>query len=292
MTLTATRTPDLLDRLAPGGFVLLWSTGFIGAKFGLPYAAPMVFLAWRFLFAAGLLGGLALLAGVARPERPIAYLHAAVAGLLIQGAYLGGVFEAISHGMPAGISAMIVSLQPLLTGALVGLVLRERVSPRQWLGLALGLVGVALVLWEKLSLAGLGPVPVGFALAALVGITAGTLYQKRFGGSLDARANSAIQYAVCAALFWILAPIEGLEVAWTGSFVFALGWLTLALSCGAIMLFLILIERGSAARVASLMYLVPPVTALIAFLMFGEQLGLLALAGLAVIAVGVALVNR
>ncbi|EKV29831.1 Permease of the drug/metabolite transporter (DMT) superfamily [Caenispirillum salinarum AK4] len=284
-------------RVMPGLFVLLWSTGFIGAKFGLPYVEPFTFLAVRFLLALVLLAPLAWAARAAWPKSPAALGHQAVTGTLVHAVYLGGVFWAIDHGLSAGVAALIVGLQPLLTAVAVGPLLGERVSARQWLGLVLGLTGVAMVVGEKLGfagtagLAGLEPIALTGAVLALLGITAGTLYQKRFGGSTDLRAATFVQYAAAAVVMGVASlALETGEIQWTGEFVFALGWLTLVLSLGAISLLMTLIRLGEAARVASLFYLVPPVTAVTAWALFGETLGALALAGMAVAVVGVALV--
>jgi drug/metabolite transporter (DMT)-like permease len=191
------------------------------------------------------------------------------------------------------VAALIVGLQPLLTAAASGRIFGEQVSRRQWLGLTLGLCGVLLVVWENLSLRAGYLTGVALCVAALVGITIGTLYQKRFCGGMDLRSGTAIQYAATSlgllAFAW---PLETMQVRWTGEFLFALAWLGLVLSVGAVFLLYVLIRRGAAAQVASLFYLVPPATAIIAYLMFDERLGMLALAGMVVTATGVALVNR
>lgn len=276
----------------PGLFVLLWSTGFIGAKFGLPYAEPMTFLVLRFAIVTALL---AVFAGLTRAPWPRGFrqaAHIAIAGLLLHGVYLGGVFASIFHGVPAGISALIVGIQPLLVAAAAGPVLGERVTARQWLGLILGLSGVILVVWTKLDL-GVGTLW-GYALSviALVGITTGTLYQKKFCPSIDLRSGTAIQFAATTVMLVPFALLfETRQVQWTGEFLFALGWLCIVLSLGAITLLFILIRRGAAAKVSSLFFLVPPCTALVAWPLFGEQLSPLALAGMAATMAGVALVN-
>lgn len=289
---TPTRAADRAAGLIPAAFVLLWSTGFIGAKYGLPHAEPMTFLAVRMVIVTGLLGLAALVMRAPWPASWAMAGHIAVAGLLVHGVYLGGVFAAIASGLPAGTSALVVGLQPILTAVLVGPLLGERLGRRQWAGLALGFAGVMLVVWEKTALReGMEP---GLALSALalLGITAGTLYQKRFCAGLDLRTGATIQYAASAVAFTTLALLleEG-RIAWTGEFVFALAWLCLALSVGAVLLLFALIRRGSASGVASLFYLVPAVTAAVAFLMFGEALGTLALVGMGLTAAGVALVN-
>jgi drug/metabolite transporter (DMT)-like permease len=279
-------------KLMPGLFVLLWSTGFIGAKFGLPYVEPLTFLLIRLSTVAAVLGLVGLALRAPWPKRPVDVVHVCVAGILVHGVYLGGVFEAIALGLPAGVSALVVGLQPLLTAMLVGPLLGERVSGRQWAGFALGLAGVLLVVWEKLALEPGYGTGLALSVVSLLAITIGTLYQKRFCSGMDLRTGTAIQYAATSALLLPLAlALETMEVHWTGEFVFALAWLSLVLSVGAVFLLFALIRRGAAARVASLFYLVPPVTALTAWAMFDERLGLPALAGMTLAAVGVALVN-
>jgi len=277
----------------PALFVVLWSTGFIGARLGLPHAGPLTFLALRYGLAAGLLVLVALATRASWPRRPAEIGHYAVAGLLVHGVYLGGVFIGISLGVEAGVSALIVGLQPLLTAALARVSLGERVAPRQWVGLGLGLLGVALVLARKLG-QGPGDALGGLAcIAALFGITLGTLYQKRFCAGMDLRTGSVVQFIAAGLVTAPLALLfEGFRVAWTGEFVFALLWLVLVLSLGAVSLLYVLIRRGAAAEVASLFFLVPPCTALIAWPLFGERLGPLALIGMALTAAGVALASR
>jgi drug/metabolite transporter (DMT)-like permease len=275
---------------APAVFVVLWSSGFIGAKFGLPYAEPMTFLSIRMVLVVGLLG---LIIALTRPDWPgwLGVLHSAVVGLLVHGAYLGGVFESIDHKLPAGLAALVVSLQPVLTSTLANRLFGERVVLRQWIGLILGIVGVYLVVHERTE----GTFPplawVG-ATVALIGITIGTLYQKRFGGGIDWRTGFLMQYAAAAALFAIGAfGFETRTVQWTGEFVLALIWLVFVLSFGAIWLLYFLIRRQAATRVISLFYLTPPFTALMAWALFDERLAPLALLGMMVCVVGVALVN-
>jgi drug/metabolite transporter (DMT)-like permease len=276
----------------PAAFVVLWSTGFIGAKLGLPYAGPLTFLALRFGLVTAIMLAAALASGAAWPGLRESG-HAAVVGLLIQFTYLGGVFFGISRGVSAGVAALIVGIQPLLTAALAGTLLGDRVTRLQWAGLALGLAGVVFVVWEKVDLSGVQTSGLLAVVGALLGITLGTLYQKRYCGGIDLRSATVLQNAsagvamlACAFLF------EPMRVAWTGEFVFALLWLCLVLSVGATILLLWLIRRGAASRVASLFYLVPPVTAFMAFLLFGETLGIAALAGMGLTMAGVALVNR
>ena len=292
--MTAFRPSALLqDAGVPALFVVLWSTGFLGARLGLPHAGPLTFLALRYGLAAGLLVLVALAMRAPWPRRPAEVGHCAVAGLLVHGVYLGGVFVGISLGVEAGVSALIVGLQPLLTAALAGALLGERVAPRQWAGLGLGLLGVALVLARKLG-QGAGDALGGLAcVAALLGITAGTLYQKRFCAGMDLRSGSVVQFAAAGLATAPLALLfEDTRIAWGGEFVFALLWLVLVLSLGAVSLLYVLIRRGAAAQVASLFFLVPPCTALIAWPLFGETLGPVALVGMALTAAGVALASR
>ncbi|ROR34571.1 DMT family transporter [Inmirania thermothiophila] len=277
--------------LAPALFVLLWSTGFIGAKLGLPDAEPFTFLLLRFLLVTAILAAAALATRAPWPRRPGEIARLAVAGLLIHATYLGGVFAAIHRGLPAGTTALITALQPLLTAVAAGPFLGERVTARQWLGLVLGLAGVALVVGDRAGLGEGDAVAVAWAGLAVLGITAGTLYQKRHGGAMDLRTGSAVQFAASAAAMAVLAPLlETMRIQWSGRFLFALGWLTAVLSLGAISLLMLLIRHGAAARTASLFYLVPPVTALMAWALFGERLGAVALAGMTVAVLGVALV--
>jgi drug/metabolite transporter (DMT)-like permease len=281
---------DFTVYVAPALFVLLWASGFIGAKFGLPYAEPMTFLTVRMTAVVFLLGLIVL---VTRPlwPSPRGALHSAVTGLLVHGCYLGGVFVAIDHKLPAGLAALVVSLQPVLTATLANRFFGEQVILRQWLGLALGLIGVYLVVLGRTE--GAAP-PLAWAAAAvaLVGMTVGTLYQKSFGGGIDWRTGFIIQYAAAGVLFALGAVLfETMQVSWSGEFLFAVVWLVLVLSFGAIWLLYFLIRHQAATRVISLFYLTPPFTALMAWLLFGERLDALALLGMAVCAAGVALVN-
>jgi drug/metabolite transporter (DMT)-like permease len=288
-----TARPEPAAFAAPALFVLLWSSGFIGAKLGLPYAEPLTFLSLRFTCVLALMIPLVLVARAPWPASPRDALHIAVAGVLIQAGYLGGVFSAIHQGMSAGVVALIVGIQPLLTATVAGRMLGERVSAQQWIGFTLGLTGVTLVVWQKMSLHGMTAVSLALALIALFSITFGTLYQKRYCPRFDARSGSVIQFA---ASFVLLLPLawatETMRIEWTGKFLFALGWLVLVLSVGAISLLYWLLRHGAAANVARLFYLVPPTTALMAWLLFGEKLDLLALVGMALICAGVMLARR
>ncbi|MGO1117291.1 DMT family transporter [Rhodovibrionaceae bacterium A322] len=287
--------------VAPIVFVCLWATGFIGAKLGLPYVEPLTFLAVRFVAVVLILAPFVLwrrasLGGWA----PVG--HLLFVGLMVHGVYLGGVFIAIGLGMSAGLSALIVSLQPLLTAVMAApLLLGERSTKRQLLGLLLGLSGVVLVLSDRYGLLSQGFAalqmgedflwPVLFCIAALFGITFGVVYQKRYCADADLWSGVFVQYLSAALFTGVLALIfEDNRIVWSGEFVFALGWLVLILSIGAVSLLMLLIRWGAASRVASMFYLVPPVTALVAFFLFDERLGPLALLGMFVTVAGVALV--
>jgi drug/metabolite transporter (DMT)-like permease len=276
-----------LARAFPSLFVVLWSTGFIAAKYGMPYAPPLTFLLWRFALVAALMTAVALLTRARWPHRR-EVAHLAIAASMVHGAYLGGVWIAIKHGMAAGTSAMIVGLQPLLTVLIARLWLRERVLARQWLGLALGLIGVFLVVRHKVAFTGdaSGLLPVA---VALLGISVGTLYQKRHCAHVDLRSGAVVQFAACTLLFIPLALLEHEPIQWTMPFVFALGWSVIVLSVAAISLLYWLLRQGASVHVARLFYLVPPVTALMAYAFFGEALDAVAIAGMLLIASGVAM---
>nr|WP_150612663.1 DMT family transporter [Pandoraea terrigena] len=294
----------------PWWFVLIWSTGFIVAKYGMPNAEPLTFLALRF-------GGTLLvmlpiawltrtpwprqragvgLAGQAGPAGAVGRIdwtliaHLAVSGTLIQAVYLGGVWAAIKHGAPAGLAALVVGIQPLLT-ALFARVVGEPVSRRQWLGLLCGFVGVGLVVANKIGVRGVGAGPVILCVLSLLAITAGTLYQKRFCAHFDLRVGTLVQFgaafAVTLPAAWLL---ETMQVRWNAQMIGALVWSVFALSIGAISLLFVLIRQGAATKVSSLMYLTPPTTAVMAWLLFGETLSPLSAAGMVVAALGVALV--
>ncbi len=292
--MTALRATALAP-FVPLLFVVLWSTGFIGAKLGLPDCEPLTLLSLRYASVLVLMGAVALATRAPWPATRAQWLHIGVAGLLIHAVYLGGVFTAIRLGLPAGVTALVVGLQPVLTALGAGLFLHERVRATQWAGLALGLAGVVLVVAHKVAGSG-GPAAARLlvpAVTALVGITAGTLYQKRFCPSFDLRTGSVVQFLPCLVVTALVAwRTETMVVHWTPAFVFALGWLVLVLSLGAVSLLNVLIRRGSAVNVASLFYLTPPVTALIAWAMFGETLTGLALAGMAVTVFGVWLARK
>ncbi len=281
---------NLLVVAAPAVFVVLWSSGFIGSKTGLPYAEPMTFLALRMIALVLFLVPVVLVTRPAWPSRAGIW-HNVVAGTLVHALYLGGGFVSIDRGLPAGLAALVVALQPVLTSTLANRWLGERVALHQWAGLFLGLLGVALVVHDRTG--GNTSVVAWLAIfVALIGITVGTLYQKRFAGGVDWRSAFLIQYAASGLLFVLAAfAFETRNVQWTAEFILALGWLVVVLSLGAIWLLYFMIRRSAATRVASLFYLTPPVTALMAWWLFDERLPPLALVGMGVCVAGVFLVN-
>jgi len=290
----ATAGRPLWHLFMPPLFVLLWASGFVVTKLGVDVAEPFTFLLYRFVIVAGLLLAIALATRAPWPRHWRFIGHIAVVGVLLQGMYLGGVYTAIDRGIPAGVSALVVGLQPIVTAAIVGPFLGERVTVRQWLGLVLGLFGVGLVLWQKLSV-DLGHLEgVAWNVVGLIGITAATLYQKKYCSQMDWRSGGFIQYAAAAAVTFAMLLIMGEtgDIAWTRDIVIAYAWLILVLSIGAVSLLGWLIRRGEASRVASVFYLVPPTAALGSWLLFGETLGPLALAGMGITVLGVALVAR
>ena len=281
----------LTARAAPILFVLLWSTGFIGTKFVINNADPLTYLAIRMAIVVGLM---AIIAGIARPKWPdrIGIAHSAVAGILVHGFYLGGTAIAIAHSIPAGLSALIPGLQPILTSTIANRWLGEKVTPVQWAGLVLGLGGVVLILHNRpmTGEAGLGWLA---SVVSLVSITLGTLYQRRYCNHIDWRAGNFVQYVAVTVFFAVGAFLfEDRVVHWTREFVLALGWLTVALSIGSIGLLYWLIRRSAATSVASLFYLVPAVTAVMAYMLFGERLDRIAIAGMIACAAAVFLVNK
>jgi drug/metabolite transporter (DMT)-like permease len=283
-----------LARVAPVVFVFLWSTGYIGAKYGLPFAPPFTFLLVRMVLASF---ALLLIARVLKTPFPKSWLevrHAAVAGLLLHAGYLGGIFMAIQLGISAGISSIIVNLQPVLVSSLAAKVLGETVTARQWFGLTLGFVGVMLAVSEKFFAASQNPVnPWGLVacVVALLSSTVGTIYQKRNAAQIPLVTGTIVQYIAAGLVFAVLAfTLEPVQINWTLQFVFALSWFVLVISVGAILLLMWLIRQTSASSVSSLFYLVPPLTALEAYFLFGERLGVAALLGLVLCAVAVALV--
>jgi drug/metabolite transporter (DMT)-like permease len=283
-----------MAQLAPLLFVLLWSTGYIGAKYGLPYAPPLTFLLLRLSLASVLLLGLARALKIPFP-RGEQWRHSFIAGLLLHAGYLGGVFIGINLGVPAGISAIIVNLQPVLTSSLAARWLGETVTVRQWLGLGLGFIGVGLAVAEKIFGALQGtPISTWGILACVVALlssTAGTIYQKRYGQGIPLVTGTFAQYLASSLVFLMGALLfERIRIHWTPQFAFALFWFVVVISLGAILLLLWLLRQHSAAQVSSLFYLVPPLTALEAYFLFGERLGIWAMVGLVLCAAGVGMV--
>jgi drug/metabolite transporter (DMT)-like permease len=281
----------LAARAAPAIFVVLWSTGFIATKYVVNNADPLTYLAIRMALVVGLMGVIAVIARPKWPDR-IGIAHSVVAGILVHGFYLGGTAIAIAHSIPAGLSALIPGLQPILTSTIANRWLGERVTPVQWSGLLLGLAGVVLILHDRpmSGEAGWGWLASG---VSLVSITLGTLYQRRYCGKIDWRAGNVVQYVgvtiFFAAAAWLF---EDNEVHWTAEFTLALGWLVVVLSIGSIGLLYWLIRHSAATSVASLFYLVPAVTAVMAYVLFGERLDRIAIGGMIACAAGVFLVNR
>ena len=277
----------------PGVFVLIWSTGFVVARYGMPHAPPMGFLAWRFALSVLAFGLWVLLSGAAWPRERTQWLHLAVVGMLIHAAYLGGVWSAIKQGIGAGTTALIVGLQPVLTALWVSASGQEqRIAPRQWTGLGLGLAGLLLVVWDKLGHGEVTPQNLGLCVLALLAITSGTLYQKRFVAPCDVRTANLVQLLAAFLVTLPLALLEREPVQAQPALVGAMAWSVLVLTLGGSSLLYMMVQRGAATRVTSLMYLVPPCTAVLAWLLFGETLTLAVLLGLALTALGVGLVVR
>ena len=288
---SVSQTNNLAIALTPPLFVLLWSSGYIVAKFTINYAEPFTILLMRFAIVSALFAALAVAMRAPWPKGWRAYAHLAIVGVLLQTTYLGGIYASFAFGFPAGVSALVMALQPIITAIAVGPLFGEPVSLRQWLGLALGFAGVALVLGNKIHLDFEGWAGIGFSLLALAGITIATLYQKRFCGGADVLTTQAVQYGFAViATVPIVAAIGIGTIDWTTPFLLGLAWMILPLSAGTYTLFLWMIRRNAATRLTSYLYLVPPVTALIAWAMFGETMGPLALAGMLLAVGGVALV--
>ncbi len=277
-------------RFFPVMFVLLWATGFIGAGLAMPYAEPFTFMAMRFSIAAVIMTVWAQASRTVWP-RGRALVHAAVAGCLIHGIYLSAVFWAVHHGLPAGMSGLVSGLQPMMTMLIAAVLLGERASGRQWVGLLIGFLGVAMVVWPKFSTGGgVDPESLAAALVGVLAISAGTVWQKRFGMAGDLRTGTAVQYMAASALTLLCAlAFETRVVIWSPKLVFALVWLVLALSIGAILALLAMIREGAMSKVASLFYLVPGTAAIMAWLIFGETLNAIQIAGMVVTTLGVAL---
>ncbi len=275
-------------------FVLLWATGFIGARYAMPWSEPFSFLAVRFVLAAVVLL-LIMLVMHSKKLPPRKAAHAAFAGALIHGVYLGGVFWSIRHGLPAGLSALIIGLQPLITAVMAGWALGERILPRHWAGLAAGFLGIVIVLAPKIGQAIGGVTPATFlaCLAGAVAISAGTVWQKKFVSNADLVTATLWQYLGAAVVMAIGSfAFETRQFTLTGELVFAMAWLVVVLSIGAIFLLMMMIREGEMSKVSSLFYLVPAVTALIAWVLFGETLTPVQLVGMAITTIGVAMATR
>ena len=279
-----------LSRFAPVLFVLLWSTGFVGAKYGLPYADPFIFLSVRVLIAALILFVIAALMKAPIAIGTSAITRSSLIGFFLHACYLGGVFYSISKGLPAGVAAVVTSLQPVLVSLLAVKVLGEQLKAKQVVGLILGFIGVVLVLGPSFEQDIPASAVIGI-LVALVGSTAATLLQKKIGADVPLISGTAYQY-LASGLVLALAAIAtgGVRIQWSGQFIVAFVWLIAVLSVGAILLLLWLLNTGSAASVSSLLYLVPPATALEAFFVFGEKVNTQGFLGIGITALGVWLV--
>lgn len=293
MTAAAPRR-DAFVAAMPAVFVLIWSTGFIVARYGMPHAPALALLSWRYALSIAAFGAWIALTRPAWPQGGAQWAHLAVTGALIHAAYLGGVWSSVKAGASAGTVALVAGLQPVLTALWVSATGQEqRVTARQWLGLALGFAGLVLVVWRKLGHGEVTALNLGLAVFALLAITAGTLYQKRHVQPCDVRTANFVQllaaFAVTAPLSW---AFDSAPVVWHPELVGALAWSVLALTLGGSSLLYLLIQQGAATRVTSLLYLVPPCTAVMGWLLFDEALGPVVLAGLGLTAVGVALVVR
>lgn len=282
-------------RAMPWVFVLIWSTGFIVARYGMPHAPPMTFLAWRYALSILCFLPWIWLAKVAWPKDRAQWLHLAVLGVLMHAGYLGGVWAAVKAGMGSGLSALVVGLQPVLTAVWLSAT-GGAVTRRQWLGLTLGFTGLVLVVARKFGAGSEGDTAtwlnLSFAVIALISITVGTLYQKRFVQPCDVRSANTVQLIAAFAVTLPLALLETEGMNWNGELVGAMAWSVLGLTLGGSSLLYMLIQRGAAASVSSLMYLVPPCTAILAWLLFSEPITVVTIAGTAITALGVSLVVR
>jgi drug/metabolite transporter (DMT)-like permease len=285
---------DAWLRAMPVVFVLIWSTGFVVARLGMPHAPPMGFLAWRYGLSIVAIGAWIVLSrGVPWPRGRAQWLHLAVLGTLQHAGYLGGVWAAVKMGMPAGLAALIVCLQPVLTAAwLSWRSTAHRVTPRQWLGLWLGLGGLTLVLWRRMLGGEIDATSLALAIGALLSITVGTLYQKRFVAPLDVRSANLVQLVAALAVTLPLALLEPEAMHWNAHLWSAMAWSVLVMTLGGSSLLYLLIQRGAATEVTSLMYLVPPCTALMAWIGFGEAVTPSMVLGMALCATAVFLVRR
>jgi drug/metabolite transporter (DMT)-like permease len=282
-----------LLRWMPVVFVLIWSTGFVVARYGMPHAPPLTFLAWRYALSVLAFGVWIALSRPAWPRGRVQWLHLAVAGVLMHAGYLGGVWAAVRHGISAGTVALIVGLQPLLTALLLAHTGHgTRVTPREWAGLLLGFAGLVLVVWRKLGAGEVTGFNLALSVAALLAITAGTLYQKRWVAPCDVRTANTVQLMAAWAVTAPLSLAEPGGMTMHPQLIGAMAWSVGVLTLGGSSLLYLLIQRGAATRVTSLMYLVPPCTAVLAWLLFGELLTTTVWLGMAITALGVFLVVR
>lgn len=293
----ATSARDRLVQAMPPVFVLIWSTGFIVARYGMPYAPPISFLSLRYALSVLSFGVWIALSRAAWPRGRAQWLHLAVSGVLMHAGYLGGVWAAVKSGMGAGTIALLVGLQPVLTAVWVSASSASsdgeaRVSSRQWLGLVLGLSGLLLVVWRKLGAGELTAWNLSLAAFSLLCITAGTLYQKRFVAPCDVRTANTVQLLAALAVSLPIALLEQEPIVFHPHLIGAMAWSVIGLTLGGSSLLYLLIQRGAATRVTSLLYLVPPTTALMAWALFGESITPAMVLGMALTAVGVALVVR
>lgn len=285
---------SLVLRLAPVFFVLLWSTGWIVARASADHADPLTFLALRFLLAGSVLAVIAVAAG-ARWPRGKHMVHAVISGIFLHTIYLGGVWWAIRHGLPAVISGLLAAIQPIATALLAPVFLGERINRIQWIGIGLGFVGMSFVLAPKLQALGIEALHADIILISInvigmLGATIGSFYQKRFIPASDLRTLSVLQY--CGAFMTVIPAaymLEPMHIEWTGTMVIVMAWSVLAISVGAIGLWLFLIREGEVSRAAALIYLIPPTVAVESFLLFGEQLTLAQIVGMGFSVLGVAL---
>ncbi len=288
----------LFDRLAPALFVLLWSTGWIAAGYAAPHGEPLTFLAVRYTLAGIALLALCFLSGASWPKRPADWGHAIGSGVLLHGIYLGGVWWAIDVGVPTSLSGLIAALQPLLTAMTAPFVVGERLTRLQWLGIALGLAGLVIAIVPRLMglelhLVAAAAVPIAVNVVAMLGVTLGTIYQKRYLQAADLRSTAMLQYVGALAFTLPLALLfEDMRMHWNVELVVAMTWSVLGLSIGAVVLLLYVIRRGQVSRAASLIYLVPPTVAVQAWLLFGERPTMPMIVGTVVVVAGVYLTNR
>jgi drug/metabolite transporter (DMT)-like permease len=288
----------LITRLMPGLFVMIWSTGWLSAGYAAPHADALTFLTVRFACAGLLLAALSVLLGGAWPKDWRGWLHALVAGVLLHGLYLGGVWWAVRHGLPAGVSALIAALQPILTAALSPWLMGERISRQRWAGIAVGLVGIGLVLAPKLV--GITPgtlmlvlIPIAINIGGMAAVVAGSFYQKRFQQSGDLSTTTAVQYLGAVMVTLPLAyALEPMVITWNLTIVLVLAWSVIGLSVSGIGLYFLLIRRGEVSRAATLIYLVPPVAAIETYFLLGERLGPVQIVGMVVTVLGVVLASR